>query len=91
MDWRVRGLCLTEDPDLFFPIGGLNSGPAAIQTDEAKAVCRHCPVTRQCLAWAVDVGPVEGIWGGTTEGERRALRRRAMRAVRAPRATESAA
>ncbi len=88
MDWRVRGLCLTEDPDLFFPIGGLSSGPAAIQTDEAKAVCRHCPVTRQCLAWAVDAGPVEGIWGGTTVGERRALRRRA---VRASRATESAA
>ncbi|MEV6409121.1 MULTISPECIES: WhiB family transcriptional regulator [Streptomyces] len=88
MDWRVRGLCLTEDPDLFFPVGGVDSGPATIQTDEAKAVCRHCPVTRRCLAWAVDAGPVEGIWGGTTEGERRALRRSQ---VRASRATESAA
>ncbi|MEV7452216.1 WhiB family transcriptional regulator [Streptomyces nigra] len=76
MDWRVRGLCLTEDPDLFFPVGNAGSGPATVQTDEAKAVCRHCPVTRQCLAWAVAAGPVEGIWGGTTEGERRALRRR---------------
>ncbi|MGX1267943.1 WhiB family transcriptional regulator [Streptomyces phaeoluteigriseus] len=87
MDWRVRGLCLSEDPDLFFPIGGSNSGPTAMQMDEAKAVCRHCPVTRQCLAWAVDTGPVEGIWGGTTEGERRAMR---LRAVRKPAAAERA-
>jgi WhiB family redox-sensing transcriptional regulator len=86
MDWRVRGLCLSEDPDLFFPIGGINSGRATLQTDEAKAVCRHCPVTRQCLAWAVDMGPVEGIWGGTTEGERRAMRRRAVRKPAAERA-----
>ncbi|MEW2079172.1 WhiB family transcriptional regulator [Streptomyces sp. NPDC012403] len=86
MDWRVRGLCLSEDPDLFFPIGSINSGRATLQTDEAKAVCRRCPVTRQCLAWAVDMGPVEGIWGGTTEGERRAMRRRAVRKPAADRA-----
>ncbi|BBJ46905.1 hypothetical protein SSPO_096230 [Streptomyces antimycoticus] len=88
MDWCVRGLCLREDPDLFFPIGNVNSGPVAVQTDEAKAVCRRCPVMAHCLEWAVDAGPVEGIWGGTTEGERRALRRRAARGSTA---TESAA
>ncbi|MGW2387857.1 WhiB family transcriptional regulator [Streptomyces sp. NPDC001658] len=79
MDWRVRGLCLSEDPDLFFPVGSVNSGPATLQADEAKSVCRRCPVTRQCLAWAVETGPVEGIWGGTTEGEHRAMRRRSVR------------
>ncbi|MEU4657764.1 WhiB family transcriptional regulator [Streptomyces sp. NPDC023723] len=79
MDWRDRGLCLREDPDLFFPIGSISSGQAVIQTDEAKSVCRRCPVTEQCLAWAVVAGPVEGIWGGTTERERRAARRRAAR------------
>ncbi|MFK0120833.1 WhiB family transcriptional regulator [Streptomyces sp. NPDC090994] len=76
MDWRDLGLCLREDPDLFFPIGSADSGLSAVQTDEAKAVCRRCPVAERCLAWAVEAGPVEGIWGGTTEGERRALRRR---------------
>ncbi|MEU9336578.1 WhiB family transcriptional regulator [Streptomyces sp. NPDC048290] len=88
MDWRVRGLCLREDPDLFFPIGDVTSGPVALQTDEAKAVCRRCPVRAYCLEWAVDRGPVDGIWGGTTEGERRALRRRVARGSLA---TESAA
>ncbi|MDD1062702.1 WhiB family transcriptional regulator [Streptomyces cocklensis] len=88
MDWRAQGLCLREDPDLFFPVGGINSGLAVLQTDEAKAVCRRCPVTRQCLAWAIDVGPVEGIWGCTTEGERRAMR---QRSAREPAATVNAA
>lgn len=88
MDWRVQGLCLREDPDLFFPVGSINSGLGVLQADEAKAVCRYCPVTRQCLAWAVDAGPVEGIWGGTTEGERRAMR---LRGAREPAATHNAA
>ncbi|MFF1568217.1 WhiB family transcriptional regulator [Streptomyces sp. NPDC058293] len=79
MDWRNRSLCQGEDPDLFFPVGNISSGPTALQTDEAKAVCRRCPVAEKCLSWAVAVGPVEGIWGGTTEGERRAIRLRTMR------------
>ncbi|MFH8443234.1 WhiB family transcriptional regulator [Streptomyces sp. NPDC018026] len=79
MDWRERGLCLGEDPDLFFPVARVNSGQWAVQTDEAKDVCRQCPVAERCLAWALAAGPVEGIWGGTTEGERRAMRRRTAR------------
>ncbi|WP_411153277.1 WhiB family transcriptional regulator [Streptomyces sp. A30] len=37
---------------------------------------RRCPVRDKCLNWAIRADPVEGIWGGTTESERRALRRR---------------
>ncbi|MFJ3307168.1 WhiB family transcriptional regulator [Streptomyces sp. NPDC086549] len=77
MRWRERAACLRVDPDLFFPIG--NSGPALAQIDEAKAVCGRCPVVEQCLGWAVEVGHVEGIWGGMTESERRAMRRREAR------------
>jgi len=79
MDWRDRALCRNEDPDLFFPIGTIGSGPGLIQTDGAKAVCCRCPVVQRCLNWAIEAGPVEGVWGATTEGERRALRRRAAR------------
>ncbi|MBQ0850401.1 MULTISPECIES: WhiB family transcriptional regulator [Streptomyces] len=81
MNWRERALCRYEDPDLFFPIGAHDSGPGLLQTDEAKAVCRRCPVMRNCLDRALAAGPVEGIWGATTEAERRALRRRAARAL----------
>lgn len=73
-NWRYSAACRTEDPDLFFPIG--TSGPALMQAEQAKAVCRHCPVREQCLQWALETGQSIGVWGGTDETERRALKRR---------------
>ncbi|MFG2515888.1 WhiB family transcriptional regulator [Streptomyces sp. NPDC048584] len=73
-NWRRRAACRTEDPDLFFPIG--TSGPALTQAEQAKAVCRRCPVREQCLEWALGTGQSIGVWGGTDETERRALKRR---------------
>lgn len=78
MDWRHHAACRKEDPELFFPVG--TSGPALLQVTEAKAVCRRCPVTAQCLNWALRTGQVAGVWGGMSEDERRALKRRATRA-----------
>lgn len=74
-NWRDHAACRQEDPDLFFPIG--TTGPAQVQTQQAKAVCQQCPVREQCLAWALETDQTIGVWGGTTELERRALRRRA--------------
>lgn len=54
MDWRHNAVCREEDPELFFPIG--NTGPALLQIEEAKAVCRRCPVMEQCLQWALETG-----------------------------------
>ena len=81
MDWRHRALCRDEDPELFFPIG--NTGPAIVQLEQAKAVCRRCPVTDECLSWALESGQDAGIWGGMGEDERRALKRCGARAARA--------
>ena len=81
MDWRDRAACLEEDPELFFPIG--NTGPAIMQIEEAKAVCRRCPVMDTCLKWAIESGQDAGVWGGMSEDERRALKRRNARARRA--------
>ena len=77
MDWRHHALCRTEDPELFFPIG--TTGPAAVQVERAKVVCRRCPVVSDCLTWAMDSGQDSGVWGGTSEDERRALKRRDVR------------
>ncbi|WP_053851826.1 WhiB family transcriptional regulator [Streptomyces sp. NRRL B-24085] len=77
MSWRERAACRDVDPDLFFPIG--TAGLTLVQVDEAKAVCARCPVRERCLQWALAAGQVEGIWGGTTESERRATRRRSVR------------
>lgn len=79
-DWRLRALCGAEDPELFFPIG--NTGPAILQTEEAKAVCRRCVVRDQCLDWALEAKMDHGVWGGMSEEERRALKRRQSRSAR---------
>jgi WhiB family redox-sensing transcriptional regulator len=81
MDWRYNAGCLEENPELFFPIG--STGPALDQTRAAKAVCARCPVSAQCLAWALATKQEAGIWGGLTEDERRTLRRSRQRRGRA--------
>ena len=81
MDWRHRAACLDEDPELFFPIG--NTGPALLQIEEAKAVCRRCDVVDACRTWAIESGQGAGVGGGLSEDERRALKRRTARARRA--------
>ena len=71
-NWRDDAACHEADPDLFFPVG--TTGPALRQIDEAKRICRSCPARTACLAWALGRGITDGVWGGTTEDERRALR-----------------
>ncbi|HVW79322.1 MAG TPA: WhiB family transcriptional regulator [Mycobacteriales bacterium] len=77
MDWRHRAACRDEDPELFFPIG--TTGPALLQVDQAKAVCRRCDAVDECLTWAIDSDQDAGVWGGLSEDERRAVRRNRMR------------
>ncbi len=72
-NWRDQAACLHADPELFFPIA--SAGPALDQIEEAKRICTACPVREPCLAWALDQRFVSGIWGGTSEAERRAMRR----------------
>ena len=81
MDWRENAACLTADPELFFPVG--NTGPAVDQIERAKAVCARCTVTDMCLQYAMNSNQDHGVWGGLSEDERRALKRRAARARRA--------
>ena len=70
--WMPRGACQGEDPELFFPIAA--TGPALAQVIAAKAVCFRCAVRAACLSYALATGQA-GIWGGTTQEERHAMRR----------------
>ncbi|MEV5819246.1 WhiB family transcriptional regulator [Micromonospora haikouensis] len=75
-------MCRDEDAELFFPVG--TTGPALLQAEQAKAVCRRCPVVDQCLQWALTNGVDDGVWGGMSEDERRAVKRRGgLRVLRA--------
>ncbi|WP_418960406.1 WhiB family transcriptional regulator [Streptomyces tritici] len=76
--WRAAAACQEVDPDLFFPVGTGSS--ALVQEEEAKRVCRRCPVREPCLRSALaQPHPPSGVWGGLTEAERRALERPARR------------
>jgi WhiB family transcriptional regulator, redox-sensing transcriptional regulator len=87
MSWYRNAACQGEDPELFFPIS--TTGPARLQLMEAKRVCARCPVLSECLRWAIVTGMEHGVWGGMSEGERRALRRRiARRRLLKPQTTE---
>lgn len=65
--WMADALCAQVDGDLWFPERG---GSAA----EAKRICRSCPVRAQCLELALEQRET-GIWGGTSEHERRRMSR----------------
>lgn len=72
-EWRDRAACRSTDPDLFFPVG--TTGPAISQIEAAKAVCRACPSQEPCLEFALTTNQDSGVWGATSEEERRKLRR----------------
>ena len=68
--WAAYGACRGADPALFF------AGTEGGDTDLARRICAGCPVKEDCLDWALTVGVPYGVWGGTTEQERRRLARR---------------
>jgi WhiB family redox-sensing transcriptional regulator len=72
-DWRDRAACRDTEPDLFFPIG--TTGPALEQIEAAKAVCRMCEAQPACLEFALATNQESGVWGATSEEERRRLRK----------------
>jgi transcription factor WhiB len=85
--WRHKAAC--------DPYTGAAPDPAAIprrfnapdgedmplqEQREAALFCNTaCPVQSECLAFALDVSEEHGVWGGTTETERRLLMRRSRK------------
>lgn len=65
-DWIADALCAQTDLDLFHPEKGKSNA-------EAKRVCGHCPVQRDCLRWAVETDERSGVLGGMSWIERRRL------------------
>ena len=71
--WRSTASCRDTDPALFFPVG--TSGAALEQIATAKAVCADCQVKDLCFEFALKTNQDSGVWGGTSEEERRQVRR----------------
>jgi WhiB family redox-sensing transcriptional regulator len=86
--WRTSAACRSVDPDLFFPVG--TTGLALDHIAAAKSVCETCSVKAPCLEFAIETNQDSGVWGATSEEERRVLRRARVRQRRAERAAEAA-
>lgn len=81
-DWRSKGLCLGEDPELWFAVG---SGEATDrQIRAAQRICDKCPVKTTCRDWAIENGQEYGVWGGLTEDELQAIKRKRNAAKKQP-------
>lgn len=68
VEWQTHARCAEVDPEIFFPERGGSS-------KAARAVCDKCTVKSECLEYALNNKEQFGIWGGTSERERRRLRK----------------
>lgn len=74
--WMRYGACNTgsltvEEKRQFF--ADTERGVGARRDElEAKKRCWTCPVSPECLAFAVEAG-MRGIWGGLNQAERRGM------------------
>ncbi len=76
--WREAAACLEVENEVnFFP-----NKEDLRSILKAKSICATCPVSDECLTWALETKQSEGIWGGHTAKERRKLRRGWMEETR---------
>ncbi len=68
--WKQAGACRGLDAAIFHP--DPTKGQSASQ---ALAVCGECVIQKKCLDFALSAREDVGVWGGTTERERRRIRR----------------
>jgi Transcription factor WhiB len=73
--------CVGADSEVFFP-SQVHHAKASIE--RARQICRTCRFLHPCLEYAVWAQGVpgrfvDGVWGGTTAGQRAHIRRMARR------------
>lgn len=77
--------CAETDPELFFPQEGFDFGGKNISKyvnlNAAKKICESCPLKLPCLQYALENTEI-GVWGGTTEEQRKLMRQRSGAARR---------
>ena len=67
--WMAHGNCRNYPPSAFFPSDGVG-------VDRARKICRTCPVIEPCLEYALEHRIDHGVWGATSERERRRILKR---------------
>jgi hypothetical protein len=74
--WIDNARCRNGPQEIFFPGRGDDLGPA-------RAICARCPVIAQCRDYATGISELHGVWGGTSENERRRERQARLAVTRA--------
>lgn len=69
----MRAQCRGLPAEVFFTTDDDRGLRRVAHEENAKQVCRGCPVMHECLSHAMEVGEIYGIWGATTPKERIAL------------------
>ena len=73
-DWQAQALCRGNHSDLFFPPGSFEKKDERERREtRAKAICQVCPSKSECITYAMKIREPYGIWGGTTETDRKAM------------------
>lgn len=65
VDWTQRAACRDIDPEVFFPLGDIDTGPRTYELAWRAALtyCAQCPVLRECHERAERTASV-GVWHG---------------------------
>ena len=75
--WRGDAQCRRDNAAYFFPPAHFERKPEKdLREGAARALCRACPVQRECLEHSLATNESHGIWGGLNELERRRLIRK---------------
>jgi len=72
LKWMESASCQDVDPELFFT--EKKPSVPCLRTAEAKAICSSCPVSVECLDFAVSTPWVQyGVWAGLEAAQIRQL------------------
>lgn len=82
VSWQDDAKCLDEKPELFFPVG--DTKKSINQTKKAVSICKSCKVAVRCLEYSIKENLEYGVYGGLSEDERKALKRKYIETHREP-------
>ncbi|MEE2768025.1 MAG: WhiB family transcriptional regulator [Actinomycetota bacterium] len=73
-EWQYRAACRGPlSMEFYPPATGERRDQKQSREERAKSICGNCPVNQECLDYALTGRELHGIWGGTTETERREI------------------
>lgn len=70
LSWILKSICSPDQVNLFYSV-------IEEEIQEARRFCLNCPVIEECFQYAIEHHE-EGVWGGTSEKQRRRLFSRAV-------------